>query len=253
MRLNIKNKIVLLVLSVVLLCAGGLSAVSFVKLTDMAEESFLQSSLNELLQVDNYVTDFMQQTMYNAEFISLNPAVRESLGNTPNLTLDKSIEIIDVKTLSDVSKQAYDFFGRVMKTHPSYSYVYTGFEDGGFNQNPVSTLPKGYDPRARPWYKEAVAASKDTSFSKAYQSSTGDPVSTVTAKIYENSKLIGVIGIDIELSTLTDVIRNIKIGNTGYVMLMEADSTILSDPTHKEFLFKKASSLSDAGLDSWKI
>ncbi len=248
MRLNIKNKLVLLVLSAVLLCAGGLSYVAYVKMTDMAEESFLQSSRNELLQVDNFITDFMQQTLYNAKFLSLDATVLETYGKNPNFTQDKSLEKISRAALSDEAKQAYDLFGRMVQAHPFYAFAYAGFQDGGFNQYPEDAMPKGYDPRVRPWYKEALASSQDVSFSKAYQSVTDEPVSTITAKFFKDNEVLGVIGIDINLTTLTDVIGDIKIGETGYVMLLEADNTILSDPKHEDYLFKKAENVEDTGL-----
>ena len=248
MRLDIKNKLILLILTAVLLCAGGMASISFIKMTDMAETAFEESSLSELQQVDNYISEFMHEAELNAKFLTLDPDVQGSAGHNPNFTID-DIDHIYRKDMDEHGQRVFDLFQQMKQSHSAYSNVYVGMEDGGFNMAPEDSLPKGYDPRQRPWYTEAVASSKETSFSKAYQSTTGGAVSTITAKVLKNGRVVGVVGFDINLSTLTDVVSAIKIGRTGYIILMEGDNTILSDPENKDYNFKKAGDVGDSGME----
>lgn len=248
MKLNIKNKLIVMILVTVVLSVGGLSSTAYFKMTGMAETFFADSSLNELKQVDNFITLFMEEAQLNAKFLSINDAIINSVGNNPNFVEDRSLKGVSREKMNDQGKGVFDFLGKMVKSHPAYGFAFVGMKDGGFNMYPEDAMPTGYDPRVRPWYTEALASSKETSFSKSYKSTTGHAVSSITAKIRDNGELVGVVGLDINLSTLTDVIAGIKVGKTGYVMLMEADNTILSDPAHKDFLFKQADKVDDPGL-----
>lgn len=246
--MTIKNKLIFMVLIAVLLSVAGLSSTAYFKMTGMAESFFSESSLNELKQVDNFISDFMHQARQNVKYVSLEPVVLDSFGNNPNFVQDKSLDRVDRVRMNEKGKAVYDLYGRIADSHDSYDFVFAGMKDGGFNMYPADSMPKGYDPRERPWYKEALAAPGDTAISKAYKSTTGLAVSSVMGKVRKDGEIIGVVGIDINLSTLTNVVSDIKIGKTGYIMLMEGDGTILSDPVHPDFLFKKAGEVDDAGI-----
>jgi methyl-accepting chemotaxis protein len=49
----------------------------------------------------------------------------------------------------------------------------------------------------------------------------------------------GVLGFNIDLPVITDLVKNIKIGNTGYVVLVDSKGTIIADPKRPELNFKK--------------
>ena len=40
----------------------------------------------------------------------------------------------------------------------NFQFTYVGQVNGVFTQRPDAKMPEGYDPRQRPWYKQAVAA-----------------------------------------------------------------------------------------------
>ncbi|MGH8353403.1 MAG: chemotaxis protein, partial [Pseudomonas sp.] len=44
----------------------------------------------------------------------------------------------------------------------TFTFSYLGTEDGSFTMRPADEMPAGYDPRQRPWYKDAVAAGGTT-------------------------------------------------------------------------------------------
>ncbi|WP_027721571.1 methyl-accepting chemotaxis protein [Maridesulfovibrio zosterae] len=248
MTLNIKNKLIMMTLVAVLFSVGGLSFVAYFEMTGMAETYFSESSSGELQQVDRFITLFMKEAQLNAKFIATDKRVEGAVGAGVNFVNDNKLGSITRAVLGEEGKILYDFFEQMVKSHPAYGNIYTGMEDGTFIMAPGDKMPQGYDPRKRPWYREAENSLDETSFSKAYKSTTGDAVSTITAKIKKDGSLIGIVGIDINLSTLTDVVSAIKVGKTGYVMLMEADNTILSDPVHKDYLFKQADKVDNSGL-----
>ncbi len=111
------------------------------------------------------------------------------------------------------------------------SAIYAGSEKGLFMQYPVQKMPDGYDPRERPWYQEAMSADGKQVITKPYvAASTGKMVITIAQKTKDGS---GVIGLDMEIDSLIQKLKEIKIGQKGYAFIMEKDKTVLADPTQE--------------------
>lgn len=60
-----------------------------------------------------------------------------------------------------------------------FDLVYAGTADGEMIQSKPTDLPAGYDPRQRPWYKDAMAAGKMTITSPYADISTGQLIVTI--------------------------------------------------------------------------
>ena len=58
----------------------------------------------------------------------------------------------------------------------------------------------------------------------------------------------GVLGLNVDLPIITEIISDIKIGETGYIMLVDAKGTIIADPLNPELNFKN---LKDTGIDGF--
>jgi methyl-accepting chemotaxis protein len=127
-----------------------------------------------------------------------------------------------------------------MKTHTSYLELYVGTKYGGLSLASDAKIPPGFDPRGRPWYKQALDNRGKATISRAYQTVTGDGggVVTATKAVEFKNEIIGAVGIDVSLKALTDLINTTKIGKTGYVMLIQDDGVILADPKTPEHNFK---------------
>ena len=55
----------------------------------------------------------------------------------------------------------------------------------------------------------------------------------------------GVVSIDVTLKQLTEIVKQIKLGETGYLMLLENTGMVLVDPKQPEHNFKPLNSLGD--------
>ena len=64
----------------------------------------------------------------------------------------------------------------------------------------------------------------------------------------ESCSYSGCLGIDVELAMLTELIEKSPVGETGYVILVQDDGTILANPRHKEFNLKKLTETGVAAL-----
>ena len=114
----------------------------------------------------------------------------------------------------------------------NFSPVYFGEPNGTFTREPSIKMPDGYDPRARGWYKAALAA-KDLVVMPPYISaSTGKLVMTLAVPVEKDGALIGVTGADLDLDTIKTFLASFDLGGLGHVFLVDAAGQVLvhSDP-----------------------
>lgn len=115
-----------------------------------------------------------------------------------------------------------------------FNAVYVGRDDG-YMLMPTSdsqkTLPDGYDPRVRPWFKLAQALGHP-SFTEPYiDVSTNQAIISSLAPVKQGD-FKGVVGGDISLSTIQKILSAITLADTGYAVLISENGTILYHPDH---------------------
>lgn len=76
----------------------------------------------------------------------------------------------------------------------TFSLTSLGTQQGAFLTYPPSKMPDGYDPRTRPWYKNAVAAANTTITEPYMDMVTNTLVVSIMAPVYRDKVLIGVGG-----------------------------------------------------------
>ena len=116
------------------------------------------------------------------------------------------------------------YFNLLKQDHPAFVNVYFGEQNGDFTMVPPQRpeIHKVFDPRSRPWYRGAAAAGGPHWTDVYLFASTQSPGITASVPIYDNSgALLGVCGIDIDLSTFSRFLQTIKIENQGYAYIIE--------------------------------
>ncbi|AMQ42054.1 methyl-accepting chemotaxis protein [Aeromonas veronii] len=109
-----------------------------------------------------------------------------------------------------------------------FDLVYAGTADGKMIQSKPTDLPAGYDPRQRPWYKDAMAAGKMTITSPYADISTGQLIVTI-AEPFQRGNTQGVIAGDVSISSLISDILAVTTEGT-YAMLVDSNGTIIAHP-----------------------
>ncbi len=237
---TLKLKLITTCFVTIVLSIASVSAVVFVGISKYSRSSFETTSATQLQLIDAYITEFIRQSMNDASYLAALENSRTSCGHLNKFFGPDSVTMILPESMSFLERELFKTFKLIAQSHPAYEAVFLGSKQGGFVQYPVSVMPEGYDPRNRPWYKMALTSPRDSVLSKAYMSASGSAVSTIMARVRDSSgSVVGVIGLDVNLDTLTSLASRLKLGRTGYIMLLENDGTILSDPAHKELNFKK--------------
>ena len=130
-------------------------------------------------------------------------------------------------------------FSIIKANYIDFKEIYIGTKWGGFIGVKDEQIPKGFDPRERDWYKNAISSNGKPVITEAYTSADGNLTFTIVKSVKNNAgEVIGVIGIDINLTDLTSFISSTHIGTSGYCMLVENNGMILADPKHANYNLK---------------
>lgn len=191
---------------------------------------------------------FMQSNKKIISVLAEHPASKkadDTLFDYTNQTKDIFIKDIDI---SKTEKELHMLFSQTKNIYPEFIEVYMGTKWGTYAAS-LETITAGYDPRKRPWYKQAMETIGKPIVTEAYISIDYTPVITFAQTVKaENDEIIGCFGIDINLMELTNFMSTIRIGDTGYAMLVQDDGIILADPAHKDLNFKN---LKDADISAF--
>jgi len=97
------------------------------------------------------------------------------------------------------------------------------------------TLPEGYEPKERPWYKAAVAAGSSVAATAPYvDAQTGEIIISYSECILDNKgKQLGVVSMDLLLNRIAKYVINTRITEGGYGMLLNENLEVIASPTKK--------------------
>ena len=88
-----------------------------------------------------------------------------------------------------------------------------------------------FDPTSRPWYGGAALNPSMAVWTDPYVFFTSQQLGiTVSRAVIRDGELIGVVGVDIELGSLSDFLSNLEIAHVGGTVLLDRNSTVLAHP-----------------------
>ncbi|XDY95193.1 methyl-accepting chemotaxis protein [Pseudomonas benzenivorans] len=206
-----------------------------------AKDEFVETSAREIRQVENAMQLFFDGINQNVEYLAKHPLLAASDANLKRYTAADAAST----PAGEQDKQILKLFADFGASHPGYAYISLGTVDGGYVSWPEDPKLSNYDPRQRPWYQKAMANQGQTVRTDAYYWAVDDAVLLASVRSIANAlgNPGGVLGIDVSLNQLTDIVKGIKLGESGYLMLMENNGTVLVDPSQPEHNFKKLGEL----------
>ena len=219
--------------------------------SEKTEDDYISFSEKEIKQVDNGISLYFETIRENVNLLANDNSVLNadsSITSYKDIAGDASIDMTPSEN-GDKEKAIFNVFSQFSINHPKASYVYMGTSDGGYVQYPEGPVSAGFDPRDRPWYSTAIEEPGEVKLTSAYEATgiEGIIVSNVVS-IEKNGKQTGVLGLDVSLEGLTDIIKEISIGDNGYVILAQEDGTILAHPKDHELNFQPVSKLNIPSL-----
>ena len=239
--MNIKQKLTWAFAVIACVPILVVAALVILNLRNEAREGFVDGSDREIRQVANAMQLFFEGISQNVDFLASQPLIKATDASLKKYTSADAAQL----PMGDMDEQLLDYFATLAASHPAYAYVAVGTTDGGYAFWPGDPKMANYDPRQRPWFKTAQANPGKTLRTEAYYWAGDDAVlvSTVRATANQLGSQGGVVNIDVSLKQLTEIVKQIKLGESGYVMLMENNGTVLVDPKQPEHNFKKLAEL----------
>jgi len=239
--MKIKNKLVLAFVSVAFIPVSLVAVISVMNTRTQAVDQFIDGSTREIRQIDGNIRQFFDGTLQNVDQMATDP-VYTSVNTLKNYQPADAAS----QPMPAEAQAVIDRFARFGATHPAAAILSIGLEDGTYAKWPDDSQLAKYDPRTRPWYKAAMASPGKTVRTPAYYYDKDDVALVGTARaLLENGKAKGVFVVSVSLKNLTELLKSIKLGESGYVMLIE-DGVVLVDPRNAAHNFKPLKDLGTA-------
>lgn len=207
----------------------------------------------EIIQLLIFTSIIPIIVIFIANFYSLNKNINEftdsAIKSSINL-LNEELVNIHLNSDRDVDYLALDANAKGIKenknnealwfekTLQNYTKVnddvvsaYIGSEDGKFLLSPYEDMGSDYDPRNREWYKKAVNNPSEVIMSEPYEDALNERIVVTYSRAVFNDigELQGVIAIDKNLEKLSEIVRNIDLGEGAFTTIFSKDGTIIAN------------------------
>ncbi len=161
-----------------------------------------------------------------------NPNTEKSAIFIPSKENLSNAEIHELNNLKELD----NFVISIMNKNPDTLAVYFGSKFGATVYYPnidlAAIVPPDFDVTGRPWYLLAFEQDdpEDVAWSIPYQDAAlnGLVITASQPIIDRQQKLHGVVGVDVQMLTVTEEISKIRIGDSGYAFLIDKQGRVIS-------------------------
>ena len=142
-----------------------------------------------------------------------------------------------VSTLTEVMSKSGIQIGetilfKTVELNNDYMYAYFGeAANGNFYIAPETKMPDGFDPRVRPWYKDAIKTKAPIVSEPYIDAASKQMVISIAQTVYREGKIYGVVAVDLNFGEMSKKFEEIKIGETGYVSVLHKNGIVLIHPS----------------------
>lgn len=209
---TMKYKLIAMLIAITLIpvLITGISSylISFNVLTKKLETTSTQTTKEITRGINNYFTG-----MSNLLTVLANDANIIEADDHENLIFGKAL-IANIKA-----------------TDPTIKNVYIGTEQGLLYIDPYTTLPSDFNHKTRDWYQNAVKTPGTIIISDPYtDTASGNLIISLTCATQMAGKVVGVVGIDVDLSEFSTSLSDITIGDKGYIYITDQNGQMISHP-----------------------
>jgi methyl-accepting chemotaxis protein len=254
LKFNIKNKLILGFVSLTVISLLLMGIIIYGKVVVQTKDDYTNSVYKELVHVNDGIENYMELIKENSSMLSSNSLLQESDSRiTSYIDKQDASGQVEMKPLANDPFEAavYNTFKNFKDSHPEILSVSLGVEsNGGYVQYPASARKNGYDARTRDWYKLALTNPDKPILSYVYISSDGSKsIIAISAIKDATGSIKGVVTMNVNLDELTKMIEDVKIGNNGYIILVDEKGTILANAKDKNLVSKNISELNISELE----
>lgn len=176
-------------------------------------------------------TNLQQIAELEIENINSNVAI---FLETPIETIETSMNFIDTLGNNPDREKIESFFYALTEDQATFTMLYyadlTPFHEGGFLYSSNSwEPPESFDQTTRSWFYDALN-SDEVVFSSPYiDAMSGDIIVTISKAYRTDDEVKGVVGLDLSITTLNDIVNDIKLTENGTSYLIDRDGNYITN------------------------
>ncbi|MCK9329635.1 MAG: methyl-accepting chemotaxis protein [Candidatus Cloacimonetes bacterium] len=244
--MKLKTKIIRMLIGAVVIPVTLICIIVSFLLTDLSKNVFTDYTSVVINAVNTGINLFITEAKNNAKMLSQNPIIKNADNSITSYAQTSKAAKLNARNADFIEKSIWGQLSLMQETHPDYVEVFLGTKETGFVSTGEYEMQAGYNPVSRIWYTIGRDNQNKINMTEAYLSTTGQVVISLTKAFTDNNnQFAGVVGLDVSLDQLTNLVNSIKLGETGFIMLIQNDGTILANPHSEELNFKNLSDLGD--------
>ncbi|MCK8825731.1 methyl-accepting chemotaxis protein [Fuchsiella alkaliacetigena] len=215
-ELSLKQKLIGIMILLAVVPVIIYSTVNYIQERGAIEERVIEHNSLVAEQLSERVEALGQESVSNIEFIA-------------DLEQIKSMEV----------ETHQELFAELLANYPLFEGFYVADEDGiAVSFDEASSELIGDDYSHREWYQEAIVG--QTNVSDSFISTTTDrPAVTISTPIEEDGEIIGVLGGEIDLRVVQELIMEVEIGDTGYAYMTDDQGVIIGHPDYEGMVLEQ--------------
>ena len=233
---SVKLRVLLGIVIPLLVMAGGVAGVAVWKMRATAVQDFTAKSQQELNLFGLYISQMLRTGRDTAQAVASDMDIRNGLGKFPLFSTSTRETRYRHEDLPPETRAVAERLRNMQASHRQFLEVFAGFRDGSYATSfQDSVVPAGTDMSTRSWYRECAASPGGSALSAVYQTIQNVPAVSLTHRIKgPGGEMVGVVGVDISLAGLRDIVRDFRLDTSGRFVIIEKGGRLICSPKTPE-------------------
>ena len=239
--MTLRQRLILIILAAVVLPMLVITIIAVQDFRATSERAFRSDAAERMTQISQTFQTYLNSMAESVAFLAKTDALAELDGSVTNYF--GPTKAMTPEQNSAVERNAWRLMDDFGSSNPNLEYVYLGLDNGSYIQWPKTDLGE-YNPTKRPWFGAALKQpGQSVSMAPYADFNTGNPLLPYMHTFKTRSGMTGVVAIDITLAKLTEIVRGVTFGESGYLILVDQTGVVLADAGNPDNNFKKVTEL----------
>lgn len=216
MKLSLRWKILLLVFALIAVPVLALGVNSYIASRLYLTENVRVSARNGLASGIDVADVFLKSVENAVVMLSSEPSMQQVIRDP------------------QAEDRVLALFEAYVKSHGDIENAYYGTSSGDFFVYPPAEggLPPGFNPTTRGWYQKAIETGSIAWTEPYIDTGSGKLVVSVVHPVRnpQNNQILGVVGIDVTLDSLSAILSGTTVGQGGYLVMIDNTGLVLAHP-----------------------
>ncbi len=232
----------------------------FEGIVESSARSEFENNTKSKLEVINSAANLRFQKIYeDIEMFAKHELIKKERSPITTYYQNKTRVLMKPMEGNKREQDIFKMFQLYGESHDGIEYVYFSTQEGGYVVWPQTYITAGYDPRIRPWYIRGLSAIDKVLQTEPYQDLVTSKKIISNVKLVRSSsgEALGVIGIDINLRSLSEILENVKLLPNEHYILVHSSGIILEDTLYPknnmEYIFEAYPMINREEMDAGEI